>query len=1051
MMLPQEIVFRDAVRATQTWQKWSSRATADAVRQVQAALRHAVDPDLALNCLERLTASGVSYDGPGRDADALTSVIPLLGASPFLGDVLIAQPGMMTTLLQTPRYGPYAEELITEIAREIAAAPDDAHALRAIRLFRQRQMLRIGFNDIVRERPLEEIVLDLSNAADACIAAALQIALKTIMAKFGTPLVDGRPSRCVALAFGKLGGSELNYSSDIDLMLVYDEEGQTTGKRAISLQEFYSRVVPEWVRLLSAHTDSGLAYRVDLRLRPEGASGPLARSLASTLRYYDTLGRTWERQALIKLRPVAGDLALGQEFLQAVEPFVYRKYLNFAEINEIKAMKRRIEQKTQKAGLDARDVKTGRGGIRDIEFTIQYLQLLNGGELPNVRKRSTVAAIIALEEAGCLTFAECQSLDDAYRFLRKTEHRLQLLFDLQTHRLPEGADELRRLALRMGYTQKVLPRAAVFRRTTEETTAGNAPQRFSRIDESSLPTLDTRMLLVEPLDQFLHDYAEKTKLDRTILDHLLHECFQGMADQAEPETDLVLDPDPGERLIAEILGRYPFRNVQAAYGNLMRLAQESALFLSTRRCRHFLASTAPALLRAVAATPDPDLALENLARVTDSLGGKAVLWELFRFNPPSLKLVVDLCSHSPFLSEILVDNPGMIDELLDSLVLNQPRTLNELDEELGMLIRGVDRPDAVGSILHSFQDKEILRIGVRDLLGKDRINETTAAVSDVAECLLKAIFERGRPSRLGVPTLANGAPCRFVLLALGKLGGREMSYHSDLDVILVYEGDGQTQPGPDTVYFRGADNFVYFTEYAQRVIRATGQMGAHGKLYSVDMRLRPTGKSGSLVVPLEAFDRYYAEGGAQIWERQAMTRARPLLGDAGFTEIVLDSIRRAITGVPWGVGVLEEIRAMRRRLECNTTNRNLKRGPGGIVDVEFAVQLLQLKYGKGQPHILKSNAWEALDAAFQTGVLSPDEHQAFKRGYSFLRQVESRLRIVTNRATNEFPEAEEELDKLAKRLGIAGMRDARDFREEHQRVTNGIRRSYESLILREQD
>src|SRR5262249_21696389 len=282
----------------------------------------------------------------------------------------------------------------------------------------------------------------------------------------------------------------LNYSSDIDLMFIYDEEGTSRGKRLthIGNDDYFARVLGEVVRLLSAHTDRGQAYRVDLRLRPEGDRGPLARSLASTLAYYDTLGRTWERQALIKVRPVAGDLRLGEEFLKAIEPFVYRKYLSFAEINEIKALKRRIEEKTRKAGVSGTEVKTGHGGIRDVEFTIQFLQLLNGGDLPDVRQRNTLKAMQALEPVGCLTDQEFRVLDDAYRFLRKTEHRLQLLFDLQTHRLPESEEELRKLALRMGYA----PPAA---EDAEE-------------DAAVAPGKDR-----EAMEGFVRDYQEKTSLN----------------------------------------------------------------------------------------------------------------------------------------------------------------------------------------------------------------------------------------------------------------------------------------------------------------------------------------------------------------------------------------------------------------------------------------------------------------------------------------------------------------------------------------------------------
>ena len=366
----------------------------------------------------------------------------------------------------------------TSLQAEVDAAFEDSAVLRVFRRFRQRQMLRIGANDVIRDRPLEEITRDISRTADVALEVALSTALRTVGKRFGQPhTAAGQPVSCVVLAFGKHGGEELNYSSDIDLMFVYDEEGATRGKRTIGVpnDEFFAKVVSEVVRLLSAHTDRGLAYRIDLRLRPEGHRGPLARSLASTLSYYDTLGRTWERQALIKVRPAAGDLALGQRFVQAVEPFVYRKYLTFAEINEIKALKRRIEQKASRAGVSATEVKTGRGGIRDIEFTIQFLQLLNGGDLPAVRQRNTLLALQALERAGCLTDQEYRVLDDAYRFLRKTEHRLQLLFDLQTHRLPDDAEELRKLALRMGYPPKADGVAGAARRF---------PRRLSRKDRA---------------------------------------------------------------------------------------------------------------------------------------------------------------------------------------------------------------------------------------------------------------------------------------------------------------------------------------------------------------------------------------------------------------------------------------------------------------------------------------------------------------------------------------------------------------------------------------
>jgi len=1021
-----------------------ARALDDVLPHLPRSLPESPDPDLALNALERFFATKGARELIPRlladDGRQLHILIQLFGTSQFLGDVLAADPDFLETATAPLRVTPTRDELIDHLRSDVESAGDDTGVLRAFRRFRRRQLLRIGLNDIIRDRPLEEITADLSRVADAAIAVAWDLALKSATQRFGEPRTARGPATAAVLAFGKLGGEELNYSSDIDLMLVYDDEGKTAGRRPVGNDEFFARAGSEMIRLLSAHTDRGQAYRVDFRLRPEGQRGPLARSQASTLGYYDTLGRTWERQALIKVRRVAGDAGLGAEFVEAVQPFVYKRFLSFAEINEIKAVKRKIEYQAQRGG-GAREVKTGPGGIRDIEFAIQFLQLLNGGDLPAVRRRDTLGAIQALEAAGCLTDAEYRGLDDAYRFLRKVEHRLQLLFDLQTHTLPERPEELRKLALRMGYgasTENPVRSTEIKDSTLRTGYSVLAPQRHSPLDEpSKSPTLDTRDLLFDPLDRFLHDFHDKTRLNRTILDHLLHQTFADTAGGSEPESDLILDPDPDDATVQSVLGRYGFRDVPAAWRNLTRLAQEQR-FLSTRRSRHFLANIAPKLLRAVAATTDPDLALNNLEQVTDSLGGKAVLWELFSFNPPSLKLYVDICD-SPFLSQMLTNNPGMIDDLLDSLILNRPRTLTDLQAELTELLRGAGAPDAVETILHSFQDKELLRIAVRDLLGKDDIRAVTSALSDVAEALLREVATREEAAMR--ERFGDAGP--YVLLAMGKLGGREMSYHSDLDLVLIYSGEGRSTGQ------RPLDHYEYFTEYARRLIKSLSQHGPLGRLYAVDMRLRPTGQSGSLVVPLEEFRRYYDGGGAQIWERQSLTRARPVHGDPAFTDDAMAAVRDAAFAVPWGPGVVTEIRAMRERLEASAPPRSLKRGPGGMTDVEFLVQAFQLRHGRIRPEVCVTNTWDCLDALRQFGLLGPKDHEVLAAGYSFHRQAEARLRIVTNRPLNEYPDVPAELERLARRMGFnaAERLNAGDrFLAELDRHSRGVREAFNRLV-----
>jgi glutamate-ammonia-ligase adenylyltransferase len=983
-------------------------------------LPRCADPDMALNNLERFLANPAGaallpslLEGRARTLEIL---LQLFATSQTLSDVLAQYPEGLAMLRVPLRRSPSQAEMQVQLQAAVDAAFEDSAILRAFRRFRHQQLLRIGTNDVVRDRPLEEITRDLTRIADAAIEVALATALRTLGRRYGTPQdAAGQPVSCAVLAFGKHGGEELNYSSDIDLLFVYRAEGATRPSRGVGIgnDEFYSRVVGEVVRLLAAHTDRGTAYRIDLRLRPEGHRGPLARSLESTLTYYDTMGRTWERQALIKLRLVAGDLALGRQFVTAIESFVYRKYLSFAEINEIKALKRQIEHKALRAGVSATEVKTGRGGIRDIEFTIQFLQLLNGGDLPEVRQRNTLQALQALERVGCLTDQEYRVLDDAYRFLRKAEHRLQMLFDLQTHQLPVGTDELRKLARRMGYD--------------------------------------------DPGTAFLADYRDKTEPTRRILEHLLHQTFAGEGDTAEPESDLLLDPNPDPETIQQVLGRYPFRDVQGAYQNLAQLAQESVPFLSTRRCRHFLASIAPGLLRALAETPDPDMALVNLEQVTHSLGAKTVLWELFSFNPPSLKLYVDLCAWSQFLSEILINNPGMIDELLDSLVLNQPRTVDELRSELTDLCKGATDLEP---ILRSFQDKELLRIGVRDILNKDPIQATTGALSDLAEVLLSQVALAQQPAlqkRFGMPLLAEGPRagqrCRFVILALGKLGGREMNYHSDLDLLMVYEGDGRTAPPAGATRFEAfetTDNYHFFTELGQRIIKATSTLGPMGRLYAVDMRLRPTGKSGSLVLPLAELRRYLAPAGgeAQLWERQALTRTRVVHGDADFGVEVMAAVAEGIYHLPWRPELADEVAAMRERLEASHAGCDLKRGRGGLLDVEFLVQLFHLKYGRDLPALRTPSTWEALDALREAGLLSDAEHAELRDGYDFVLRVLSRLRIVHNRSLHELPAAAVEVEKLARRLGFdSGGR----FREELEKRRDRTRVLFVDILHRERN
>ncbi len=978
-------------------------------RQLGQCIGSCADPDMALNNLERFVAAARNPLALGalfeRDSQALPTLVQILSTSQHLSDLLVTDPESFD-LLRMTQGRPYARQaLVEELTSEVAALDHDRLILRTLRRFKRRETLRISYGDIIREHGVRTVTAQISYLAEAILEAALVTAWNSLRKQRGTPIgPDGRPARFVVLGMGKLGGGELNYSSDIDLIFLYDAEGETDTRRPLSNREFFDRLARELVRLLTETTELGSTYRVDLRLRPDGDRGPMVVSLPGALQYYDLRGRTWERQAYIKARAVAGDRQLGQEFLDQLQPWIYRRYLNRADISGIKALKRRIEKRTVDQGADQRDVKTGHGGIRDVEFVIQFLQLLNGADLPELRTGNTLEAIAQLENVGCLSNLERSLLEVNYSFLRKVEHRLQIMFDLQTHLLPNDLEEMRKLALRMGYT-----------------------------DTPARPALAA----------FESDYRNATEENRRILDHLLHDAFRDDDLEAEAEVDLVLDPDPGDERIKEVLGRYPFRDVKSAYRNLMALAEEKIRFLSTRRCRHFLAAIAPRLLEAIAATPDPDSALVNLDKVSESLGGKGVLWELFSFNPPSLQLYVRLCAYSSYLSGLLTSNPGMLDSLMDSLVLDRLPTRENLDRILAELCRSAEDLDP---ILHSFKNDQQLCVGVRDLLGKEDITATTAALSDIAETCLRQIVGREQAKlvqKYGTPTTTDGRPAEVAILAMGKFGGQEMNYHSDLDLVFLYEADGHTSHGPFARRTETTTNQHFAGELGQRIIKAASRLSAYGRLYEVDARLRPTGKSGPLAVSLDEFSRYFAHGDGQLWERQALCRARVVYGSPEMAFKTMAAVGRAAFDHRWRPEQAEAIRRMRRRMEETASEGNLKLGPGGIVDVEFLVQMLQLKHGGRNLEVRTPNTLAALDALHRARCLDAADYCFFRESYHYLRTLEARLRLMNITSRNKLPEDPTELTKLAHLLRCPS---SGELLVDFERLTRETRERFDRII-----
>jgi len=914
-----------------------------------------------------------------RDPGSLGVLLSLFSASPFLADAVIADPEAWEDV-RLGRGRPESKEaLAAMLAAEIGGSDDSEVVLAALRRFRRRQTLRIAYGDIVSGNRLETVVAQLSHVADCIVAAAVRTAMATIERQRGVPRgPDGARATLAVLALGKLGGAELNYSSDIDLVFVHSADGRVDGPKPCTTQEFFDRVVKETVRLVSASSPHGAGYRVDLRLRPHGSAGSASLSHDAMLHYYDRYGRTWERQAWVKARCIAGDEVLGGRVLSELQPWVYRRWLTRADISGIKALKRRIERRAIRAGTDAADVKEGRGGIRDVEFTIQFLQLLGGGDAPAVRTPNTLEAIRRLAAAGSLTDQEREILERTYTFLRTVEHRLQVLYDRQTHLVPDDSVELGRLAVRCGEPP--------------------GPEGRDRL----------RTALVEAAD-----------LNRRILDHLLHDAFPDDA-PPEPEVDLVLDPEPSEETIRDVLGRHGFRDPLTAYRSVVALAEERVRFLATRRCRHFLAAIAPRLLATIGRTPDPDATLVTLRDVSDSLGGKGVLWELFSSSTQTLDMVVQLCASSPFLARLLVTSPGMIDELLDSLLIARLPIPAELEAGLGDLCYGA--VDAA-PILHAFKASQQLRVGVRDVLGRQDAETTTAALTAIAETLVRrvvAIEEERLVEKLGEPQVAEGpragARAAPVVLAMGKFGGREMNYASDIDVVFLYDHDGESRHRRRPA--AGTSNAHFFGELAGRTTRAFNEFGPQGRLYEMDSRLRPSGRSGPPAISLAEFARYFApDGPAAVWERQALVKARLVVG----AEDAAAEARRIIDGATfnrtWTAAEVESIRRMRYRMEEGAKVSNLKRGPGGVVDIEFIVQMLQLVHGGKNRSLRTTETLAGLVALHAAGHLTEERMTFLKRAYRTLRAIEGRLRLLDTAGRHDFPSDPEEQRKLAHLLG----------------------------------
>jgi len=849
-----------------------------------------------------------------------------------------------------PIPGILLSELTEQLKTEVAAEANPAALWRRLRRYRRRASFIIGLADVTQTWQVPEVLTALSDTADHHVSAALAALLRQAAER--GELLPGNASDIekgcgyVLLGLGKLGARELNFSSDIDLIAIFDPERIDYQHRR-GPQEGCIRLTRELGRMLEERTADGFVYRTDFRLRPDPGAMPLAVSYLSALAYYETLGQNWERAAMIKARPVAGDLDLGHEFLRELRPFIWRNHLDFYAIQDIHSIKRQIN--AQKGGstvaVAGHNIKLGRGGIREIEFFAQTQQLIWGGRDHSQRNPQTVAALAALAAAGQITQATADELTSAYYFLRRVENHLQMADEKQTHNLPDKAEDLEALAAFLGYAD---------------------PAAFER-------ELTATLQLVE--DTYAHLFEEGADLAGP--GNLV---FTG--GEADPDTVRTLEGmgfDDGAKVFELVRGWHHGR------------------YRATRstRSRQYLTELMPALLEAFSKTLDPDRALIRFDKFLAGLPAGVQLFSTIQANPTLLEVLAEIMGGAPLLAEQLGAYPGLLDAVLDQDFIESFPSAEVFAEELAEQLHDArDLQDTLDITQRWAEDRRFC-MGIAILRAKIDVDETGRALSDIADVVLKTLYPpvvddlARRHGRLSDDGMA--------ILAMGKLGGREMTVSSDLDLVFLYDpasgeetSDGEKALAPSQ----------YYARLSQRFISAVTAKTAKGQLYEIDMRLRPSGNAGPIATPLSGFMKYYRES-AWTWEHMALTRARVVAGAAPLRDEIEAGLRDILTRPRDPDALLRDIAAMRKRIEAEKPAKTIwsvKYLRGGLIDLEFLAQYLQLRHAHEDPSVLATGTQEAFTRLAAAGVLEAPLAAALIDATRFFRQLQGSLRLTVGPA-----------------------------------------------------
>ncbi len=916
------------------------------------------DPERALNNLSSFIA-----DNPSKEdqlAANIRSVAQLFGTSQFLANYCIANPDLLFDVLgdiDSPRDKEALSSALIESSGEKDTAVTHSRTLDSymavVRQFKMRETLRITLRDLLKKADLVDVMYELSALADVLIVHSLEFVRDSLRDIHGAPHTDAFS----VIALGKLGGEELNFSSDVDLIFVYGtEEGETSGVltsqgvkvNRISSHEYYCKIGEALTRFLSRNTSDGFAYRVDLRLRPEGQRGDIALALRGYEMYYESWGRAWERAMLIRARPTAGDAELGRSFMEMIRPFVYRKYLDYGAIDEISSLKTRIDSTFKKG-----DIKRGRGGIREVEFFAQALQLLYGGRETILRERSTLKVLHRLLQKALIGQEDFFILSDNYRFLRTLEHRLQQLNNLQTHALPSGEAEMEALGRKMGFSGA---------------------------------------------KDFLSELGGRRTKVREIYDSL----FSGRKE--EPMlSGTFFDEETSDAELREYLSATGLKDVDKAVRNV-RSIQDSIFTFQTLRGRRLLGNILPLFIDSALKSASPDMALNYLQSFATLLSANESYLEIFSHERRLIDMLTYVFSQSEYLSKMLLGRPQYLEMIGWKERAGKP--LRELKEEIRNVI---SEGRAVQDAVRLVKQTEEIRLGMLFLQRKTGVSEVVKGLSKTAEAILSICAEH----------LNEGAR-DLAVIGLGKLGGREITFGSDLDVIFV------TAEEPDETA----------TRMAEKLLRMLISYTKEGVAYRIDTRLRPEGEKGVLVSSLESFEKYYAKAAA-FWEFQALLKARPVAGNMRTALSFMSLARETLISRGKEISASDIVQMRERilrQLSKEAQGYDIKLGPGGIEDIEFTTQYLQLAHCSGMEKLLVQGTVKGLDRLRRARIIQTDEAELMKDAYLFYRTLESFLRL---RGEGILKRGEEGLKYVSKFMGFEHSRAFVDaFEKKREQVRN---------------